>query len=201
MFLECYKIKNNFSKSVWLPNKYAKKQDVKPNAYPVFFKRWCANNTYTSYEFYNIDQLNIEYQEQDISVEKSILTKSSNVIKQRLIDCLFQLTSRNAEIFKLRYGLANEKCMTLESIGTIFNISRERVRQIIVKVERRIRNNLKYNPIFENLCMQLNSLIEELNNNSENYIINREIAKNILRKYFDDDNIIFLDLINNLMMT
>ena len=47
-FLECYKIKNNFSKSVWLPNKYAKKQDVKPNAYPVFFKRWCANNTYTS---------------------------------------------------------------------------------------------------------------------------------------------------------
>lgn len=49
------------------------------------------------------------------------------------------LTEREQEIIVLRYGLATGEPRTLEEVGDIFNISRERVRQIQTKAMRKLR--------------------------------------------------------------
>ena len=51
-------------------------------------------------------------------------------VKEILKSSLNQLTAREREIIKLRFGLDNDGPQTLEDIGRIFNITRERVRQI-----------------------------------------------------------------------
>ncbi len=58
--LECYKIKNNFSCSVWQSSKYIKKEEIKPSALPLKFSRCVSQNQMLDYEIYNIEQLNIK---------------------------------------------------------------------------------------------------------------------------------------------
>jgi RNA polymerase primary sigma factor len=52
---------------------------------------------------------------------------------------LNQLTKREADILRYRYGLDQFPVLTLEDIGKIFNLTRERVRQIEVKSLKRLR--------------------------------------------------------------
>ena len=47
-----------------------------------------------------------------------------------LMQALDQLTDREKQIIIYRYGLDNEKPKTLEQIGSIYDLSRERIRQI-----------------------------------------------------------------------
>lgn len=47
-----------------------------------------------------------------------------------LLKALDQLTDREKQIIIFRYGLDNEKPKTLEEIGKIYDLSRERIRQI-----------------------------------------------------------------------
>jgi RNA polymerase primary sigma factor len=49
------------------------------------------------------------------------------------------LTKREADILRYRYGLNEFPVLTLEDIGTIFNLTRERVRQIEAKALKRLR--------------------------------------------------------------
>lgn len=49
------------------------------------------------------------------------------------------LTQRESEILALRYGLDGEKRKTLQEISTLFNLSRERVRQIQTTAMRKLR--------------------------------------------------------------
>src|SRR5690606_35015573 len=51
------------------------------------------------------------------------------------------LTSREADVIRLNYGLGNQQPMTLEEIGDVFDLTRERVRQIREKGIRRLRHN------------------------------------------------------------
>ncbi|MEB3339396.1 sigma-70 family RNA polymerase sigma factor [Okeania sp.] len=50
------------------------------------------------------------------------------------------LKDREKQIIELRYGLTGDKPMTLASIGEVFGISRERIRQILDKAHRKIRS-------------------------------------------------------------
>lgn len=59
-------------------------------------------------------------------------------VKEILEYSLDELTSREREIIKLRFGLTREGAKTLEDIGQIFNITRERVRQIQNKAIARL---------------------------------------------------------------
>ena len=52
---------------------------------------------------------------------------------------LNQLTKREADILRYRYGLDEFPVLTLEDIGSIFNLTRERVRQIEAKALKRLR--------------------------------------------------------------
>ena len=53
------------------------------------------------------------------------------------------LTEREKEILELRYGLYNNKIHTLKEIGSILNITRERVRQIEKKTIIKLKNHFK----------------------------------------------------------
>ena len=65
---------------------------------------------------------------------------SENMMRQEITSILAEvLTEREKDIIALRYGLATGETHTLEEVGGIFNLSRERVRQIQTKAMRKLR--------------------------------------------------------------
>jgi RNA polymerase primary sigma factor len=54
-------------------------------------------------------------------------------LRRRLEEVLASLAQREREVVRLRYGLVDGYCYTLEEIGRIFNVTRERIRQIEAK--------------------------------------------------------------------
>lgn len=60
-------------------------------------------------------------------------------LKSRLDDVMSELSYREREIIRLRYGLADGYSYTLEEVGKIFSVTRERVRQIESKAVRKLQ--------------------------------------------------------------
>ncbi len=61
-------------------------------------------------------------------------------LKDRLEQVMNELTYREREILRLRYGLADGFTYTLEEVGKIFSVTRERVRQIESKAVRKLQS-------------------------------------------------------------
>ncbi len=61
-------------------------------------------------------------------------------LKARLEEVMTELTYREREILRLRYGLADGYTYTLEEVGKIFSVTRERVRQIESKAVRKLQS-------------------------------------------------------------
>ncbi|MGD9648249.1 MAG: sigma-70 family RNA polymerase sigma factor [Pirellulales bacterium] len=61
-------------------------------------------------------------------------------LKERISDVLEGLNHREREILRLRYGLADGYAYTLEEVGKIFSVTRERVRQIEAKAVRKLQH-------------------------------------------------------------
>jgi RNA polymerase primary sigma factor len=61
------------------------------------------------------------------------------MLKQRIEMVMGELSYREREIIKLRYGLADGYAYTLEEVGKIFSVTRERVRQIESKAVRKLQ--------------------------------------------------------------
>ncbi|MEK6246935.1 MAG: sigma-70 family RNA polymerase sigma factor [Planctomycetales bacterium] len=64
---------------------------------------------------------------------------NQEALKNRINDCLQDLNHREREILRLRYGLADGYYYTLEEVGQIFKVTRERVRQIEAKAVRKLQ--------------------------------------------------------------
>lgn len=65
---------------------------------------------------------------------------SETMMRQEIWDVLADvLTPREKDVISLRYGLTTSEPCTLEEVGSIFNLSRERVRQIQSKAMRKLR--------------------------------------------------------------
>ncbi len=64
---------------------------------------------------------------------------SFNLLREQLNNALHTLTPREAQILKLRFGIDTGRAYTLEEVGLIFNITRERIRQIEAKALRKLR--------------------------------------------------------------
>ena len=65
------------------------------------------------------------------------------LLKSRVADMLAALNYRQREILRLRYGLADGYAYTLEEVGKIFSVTRERVRQIEVEGVRKLQHPLR----------------------------------------------------------
>lgn len=69
--------------------------------------------------------------------DEALLDESLRLEIEKALDTL---SSREAEVINLYFGLNHEKALTLEEIGARFNLTRERVRQIKEKAIRRLRH-------------------------------------------------------------
>jgi RNA polymerase primary sigma factor len=67
-------------------------------------------------------------------------TAFDNLLKEKIEQVLSTLTPREQRILRLRFGLVNGKCYTLEEVGQKFGLTRERIRQIEARALRRLRH-------------------------------------------------------------
>lgn len=65
---------------------------------------------------------------------------SFTLMQQQLRDLLGELTEREAGVITMRYGLADGKPMTLDEIGKVYGVTRERIRQIESKTMSKLRH-------------------------------------------------------------
>ena len=75
----------------------------------------------------------------DTSAERPERSASNDLLKKEIGSLLQVLTRREREIIKLRFGLENGYSYTLEEVGRIFQVSRERVRQIEQKAVEKLQ--------------------------------------------------------------
>ncbi len=66
-----------------------------------------------------------------------------SMLKEQMSDVLDTLTEREKKVLRLRFGIGDGYPRTLEEVGTIFNVTRERVRQIEAKALRKLRHPIR----------------------------------------------------------
>jgi len=80
---------------------------------------------------------------EDDSVESPVSAAANEMLKDKIEGVLKTLTYREREIIKLRYGLGDGYTYTLEEVGRIFKVTRERVRQIEAKAVRKLQHPVR----------------------------------------------------------
>ena len=65
---------------------------------------------------------------------------TEELLKEELAGVLLTLTDREEKVLRLRFGLDDGQCRTLEEVGQIFGVTRERIRQIEAKALRKLRH-------------------------------------------------------------
>jgi RNA polymerase primary sigma factor len=70
-------------------------------------------------------------------------TAAQDMLKKRIEQVLRTLTYREREIIKLRYGIGDGYTYTLEEVGRIFKVTRERVRQVEAKAIRKLQHPVR----------------------------------------------------------
>lgn len=97
-------------------------------------------------------QLDENFELGDIIEDKSALHServvATAMLQEEIIDMLSFLKPREMEIISKRYGLDGERPKTLKEIGQMYNISRERVRQIEDVCLRKLKKLMKKKKIF-----------------------------------------------------
>jgi RNA polymerase primary sigma factor len=66
-----------------------------------------------------------------------------SLLKERLASVLGQLSPREREILKMRYGLESGRPFTLDEVGGVFRLTRERIRQIESKAMKKLRHSTR----------------------------------------------------------
>lgn len=80
---------------------------------------------------------------EDHTAEDPIDAATHEMLKSKIESVLQTLTYREREIIKLRYGIEGGYTYTLEEVGKIFNVTRERVRQIEAKAVRKLQHPVR----------------------------------------------------------
>ena len=70
-------------------------------------------------------------------------TATQDMLRNRIEQVLKTLTYREREIIKLRYGIGDGYTYTLEEVGRIFKVTRERVRQVEAKAIRKLQHPVR----------------------------------------------------------
>jgi RNA polymerase primary sigma factor len=80
---------------------------------------------------------------EDERVESPVQSATQEMLKDRIDQVLKTLTYREREIIKLRYGIGDGYTYTLEEVGRIFKVTRERVRQVEAKAIRKLQHPVR----------------------------------------------------------
>ncbi|MHC4469978.1 MAG: RNA polymerase sigma factor RpoD, partial [Planctomycetota bacterium] len=80
---------------------------------------------------------------EDESAESPVSAATHEMLKDKIEKVLQTLTFREREIIKLRYGIGDGYTYTLEEVGKIFKVTRERVRQIEAKAVRKLQHPVR----------------------------------------------------------
>ena len=80
---------------------------------------------------------------EDNSTDNPVTSATQEMLKDKIDVVLKTLTYREREIIKLRYGLGDGYTYTLEEVGRIFKVTRERERQIEAKAVRKLQHPVR----------------------------------------------------------
>ncbi|MBE5928542.1 MAG: RNA polymerase sigma factor RpoD [Lachnospiraceae bacterium] len=77
---------------------------------------------------------------QDENVPVPADAAAFTLLREQLDEVLQTLTEREQKVLRLRFGLDDGRQRTLEEVGTVFDVTRERIRQIEAKALRKLRH-------------------------------------------------------------
>jgi RNA polymerase primary sigma factor len=80
---------------------------------------------------------------EDQDVQAPAEAAAFELLKEQLDDVLETLTPREKRVLKLRFGLDDGRSRTLEEVGQVFGVTRERIRQIEAKALRKLRHPMR----------------------------------------------------------
>jgi RNA polymerase primary sigma factor len=80
---------------------------------------------------------------EDGNTETPVQTANNGILRDRIESLLKTLTYRERQIIRLRYGLVDGYSYTLEEVGRIFKVTRERVRQIEAKAVAKLQHPVR----------------------------------------------------------
>ncbi|MDO8303780.1 MAG: RNA polymerase sigma factor RpoD [Sedimentisphaerales bacterium] len=80
---------------------------------------------------------------EDDAIDSPVQSAAQEMLKDRIDSVLKTLTYREREIIKLRYGIGDGYTYTLEEVGRIFKVTRERVRQVEAKAIRKLQHPVR----------------------------------------------------------
>ncbi|MFM8387265.1 MAG: RNA polymerase sigma factor RpoD [Planctomycetia bacterium] len=80
---------------------------------------------------------------EDEKADSPVNAATHEMLKDKIEQVLQTLTFREREIIKLRYGIGDGYTYTLEEVGKIFKVTRERVRQIEAKAVRKLQHPVR----------------------------------------------------------
>jgi len=80
---------------------------------------------------------------EDDEVDSPVASATQEMLKDRIDLVLKTLSYREREIIKLRYGIGDGYTYTLEEVGRIFKVTRERVRQVEAKAVRKLQHPVR----------------------------------------------------------
>ena len=80
---------------------------------------------------------------EDDGVDSPVSSATQEMLKERIDTVLKTLSYREREIIRLRYGIGDGYTYTLEEVGRIFKVTRERVRQVEAKAIRKLQHPVR----------------------------------------------------------
>jgi RNA polymerase primary sigma factor len=95
---------------------------------------------------------------EDYREDDPLMEMNQDMLKSKIADVLQSLDYREREILRLRYGLVDGYAYTLEEVGKIFSVTRERVRQIETKAVRALQHPVR--------ARQLSGFLDETRHSS-----------------------------------
>lgn len=79
----------------------------------------------------------------DITIDDPSAKAQASMLRDQLLAVINTLTPREQKVTRLRYGIDDGRPRTLEEVGKIFGVTRERIRQIEAKALRKLRNPMR----------------------------------------------------------
>jgi RNA polymerase primary sigma factor len=99
---------------------------------------------------------------EDAHTDNPLKLANNSLLREKIDGLLKTLTFREREIIRLRYGLTDGYCYTLEEVGRIFKVTRERVRQIEAKAVAKLQHPVRSSELAEYVADSPQVAIDEV---------------------------------------